>query len=653
MLLKMKRFFAYGAGVSLVFLISVSLSRGAVETKIFNEVAEYVLRNTTVGASIVNRISGLSVLQVTEESYSSFVARLKWKRNLPLRTEIQSEFAKIEAQLEKFRTDQNRPAKLEEGKPLPADDLKFLDEAAASLRTQNLETLVKSAEVNFVEARFGPPTAGSGNYNVNGEAFTRGAVAVGADIGAIPPRVDVEAVTFDPMAGSDLRELQLNWWKKMIVRFNARRRFVKAMIVGEGDWRNIFIRSGKPFTLDDLATIRKYNRLLDGLNDYAQLRLMVRAFANEPAAVYTRLTELTVDATAEYAKGFMSIDTYVGAIKAAAATAKLPLNDIVFETQKRILTVIERCNTLGGKLNGAELGQGEVVRAERGVVEAEEQLHKIEAQLLADAEAKDSHALIQHRADRDLARQRLDLAARILGDKSFEFVRNRDLIETFVNLRGGKINWETVQRFDMADPFYVDQSRIDAWAPIYERSLARSINRQFKHEVSLAIKAQIGGTRKAVRSLNKLTEQVTGRLFTDTTTGKGLQTYAKHQFAAHLIRLGKLLGITVPVAIAEEVSGHQMEKFLKSLLTGDDGEGSSPTTPRSTVPAVPFTPTSTPFRPTPTAPAGSGMGSGSGSSSGLPPITTPSAKPSMGGAIDTPPFARPRIIPNPIITSAR
>jgi hypothetical protein len=647
MSLKMKRFMAFVVGFSLVFAASVSQVMGAPETKIFNEVAEYVLRNTEVGGSIVNRLAGLKALQVTEESYSSFVARLKWKRNLGLRTEIQGELGKIETQLEKYRMDRGRPAKLEEGKPLPSDEQKFLDENAGSLKQNRIDELLLIEDKSLVKAYLGPANSieGSGSYHANEAEFTAAGATVGDD-GVVPARVEAEALSFDPNKGADLRGLQLKWWNKMFIRMNARTRFAKALLLGEGDWRNIFIRSGKPFTIDDLATVRKYNRLLDGINDYSHLRLMVRAFANEPSAVYTRLTEITADATAEFAKGFISIDSYIAAIKAAGSSAKLPLNDIVYETQRRILTVIERCNALGGKLNGVELGEGEVARAERGVFEMEDHLRKVEAQIDIDLEAGDKFALRRHRADRDLTRQRLDLAARVLEDKSFEFVNNRDLIEIFGNLRNGKINWESVQRFDMADPFFVDQARIDAWAPLYERSLARAINRQVKHEVSLAIKAQIGGTRKAVRSLNKLTEQVTGRLFTDSTTGKGLQAYAKHQLAANLIRLGKLMGVTIPVAVADEISGHQVAKFLKSLFTDDDGSGA----PRSGMITSPFTP-STPLNPgvpviRPTVLPG-------GSGTGLPPIGTPSARPaagsgsSGGGGDGTPPIMRPRVNPNP------
>lgn len=625
MLLKMKRFMTLVVGFSLAFVASAAPVMGAPESKIFNSVAEYVLRNTEVGGSIVNRLSGLKAVQVTEESYSSFISRLKWKRNQPLRTEIQSQLSKLETQLEKYRMDQGRPPKLEEGKALPDDELKFLDDTAPTLGRNRIEVLLKIEDQTLaVKAYLGPPNRieGSASY------YDRG--TIGTD-GEVPARIEPEALTFDPQKGADLRELQLGWWNKMFIRMKARARFVQALTMGEGDWRNIFVRSGKPFTNEDLATIRKYNRLLDGLNDYSHLRLMVRAFANEPSAVYTRLTELTADATAEYAKGFMSVDSYIAAIKAVGTSAKLPLNDIVYETQRRILTVIERCNALGGKLNGVELGEGEVARAERSVLEVEKHLRDVEAQIEVDIEARDSYSLRKHRADRDLERQRLDLAARILEDKSFEFVNNRDLVEIFGNLRQGKINWESVQRFDMADPFYVEQARLDAWAPLYERSLVRSINRQVRHETSLAIKAEVGATRKAVRSLNRLTEQVTGRLFTDSTTGKGLQVYARHQFAAHLIRLGKLVGVTIPVALADEVSGHQMTKFFKSLLSDEESGATKPpygSTRSSSSTTTPFVPTTaaTPGRVAPTGSSGNG----------LPPIGT-----------DSPPIVRPRVNPNP------
>ena len=226
----------------------------------------------------------------------------------------------------------------------------FWNRPRPGLRSNRIENLLQE-QLTFVDAyRQGPRDHLPGNLNANRAAFE----SVAAPEGEIPARPDPETVAFDPNADTDLRKMQLNWWNKLWIRFRAVRGFVGSLVLGEGDWRNLFIQSGKPFTANDLATVRKYSRLLDSLNDYAQMRLMVRAFANEPAAVYSHLTELTAAETAEFEQGFQTIDSYVSAVKVKGKG--LPLNDIVYEAQSRILNVIERCNTLGGKLNGGELG---------------------------------------------------------------------------------------------------------------------------------------------------------------------------------------------------------------------------------------------------------------------------------------------------------
>jgi hypothetical protein len=643
-------------GLSIAGSQAWAAGEGRIFGGIADNVVEHVFRNNEIGSSIALRVSGLTAEGMSEMSYRSFLERIKWGRNQPLRTQLQEELAQIERRLQEFRVSQSRVATLEAGKPLPLDEQKFLDEAVGVLRKDTIEEMVRMEERSFIKAYLGPrdPVNGSSAYRPSAETH------VGADAVSLPgprsmgpmrgieppPRVEPRPPVFDPATGQDLRDFQLNWWKKLGIRVNATRRFVGALTLAEGDWRNIFVRSGKAFTAEDLATIRKYNRLLDGINDYAHLRLVVRAFANEPSAVYTRLTELSADVTSEYAKGFMTIDNYVNAMKAAGRD--LPLNDIVYEAQKRILTVIERCDTLGGKLNGKRLGDGEVVRAERNVAEAEEQLHRVEAQLRIDQDLGDSRVLRKHLADRDLARQRLDLAVRTLEDKSFEFVRNRDLIEIFANLREGKINWESVQRFDMADPFFVAQERIDAWEELYIRSLARSMNRQVLHEVSLALRAQVGETRKIVRELNKLTQQVVGRMFTDTTVGQAFQRYAQHILTVGLIRSAKIFGVPISYAVAEEISDHQIKKFILSLgAEPSEGPSGSPSKAPLGIPAGggrggPGA--GNPFSPSPAGKPSGGAGStpppaGSG--------VTPGAGIKPAGGLDVPPLMRPRPNPNP------
>ena len=116
-----------------------------------------------------------------------------------------------------------------------------------------------------------------------------------------------------------------------------------------------------------LATLRKLNRLMGGISTYANTHLVIRAFANEPAAVYTRLTEATASATRDFLQGNLTIDEYLNANKAAIKAKSLPLNDVVIEAQRRMLNVIDRCNALGGASSDSKLQGGEIALAERQV----------------------------------------------------------------------------------------------------------------------------------------------------------------------------------------------------------------------------------------------------------------------------------------------
>ena len=109
-----------------------------------------------------------------------------------------------------------------------------------------------------------------------------------------------------------------------------------------------------------------------------------------------------------------------------------------------------------------------------------------------------------------------------------------------------------------------------------------------KDEISLAVKTQVGETRKVIRGLNQMTQQVDGRVFTDTEVGKDFEDYAQHQVLAAVIKLGKILGVTVPAAEAARIAKTQVSKWISSL-TADPATpvhgGTTPTPAHTTTPA--------------------------------------------------------------------
>jgi hypothetical protein len=352
--------------------------------------------------------------------------------------------------------------------------------------------------------------------------------------------------------------MQLAWWSKMGIRFRASREFVGALTLGEGDWRSLFLKSGKPFTPNDLASVRKYSRLMDTINDYSEMRLVIHAFANEPKVAVDELMHAMADVP------MRSIDKYVEIAREKGK--ELPLNDVVYESMRRMLNVLERCHTLEVELN----------RAEMNVWKYDESIEAAEKLMIKAKASGNMPEYRRHLGDRDLGLERRDKAARILEIKSLEFVKNRDQVEIFVNLRSGVVNSEAVAPFDMPEAFTVSSEQVGRWASLYDRALGRSVNALVKDEVTLTAKAQIGKTRVLVRDLNKLTQQISGRTFTKTQAGAHLEQFAKRHVTMVIIRIGALMGITIPSAEAIKIASERVPAYIEQLkkIIGDfNGEG--------------------------------------------------------------------------------
>jgi hypothetical protein len=577
-------FSVLSTGVGLGFR---SAAWAAGESMVLDEIATFVLRDTQPGASLIRRLTGITAVEVTDVSYRSFMNRMGWVQSQSLRGEVQSELARIQTSFEAYRTQQNRSPKLGAGEALTADEREFLAKAAESLRGNSIENALKESIV-FVDAYAGPharpagaaASSEEGSFETNSRAFADDYLS--PPEGEVPARVDPAAPAFGEGGNVDLRKLQLTWWRKVIMRFRAYRSFAKSFVLSEGQWRSLFTQSGKRFTRWDLVKIRKWNHMLDVISPYGEMRLVVRAFANEPAPVVNRLFELTSDAGKEFAQGLETVDAYVNKLKSVATSQGLPLNDIVWEAQRRMLNVLDRCRVLGGRINGGTLEGGEIALAEKRVSDAQVRIKEIAAKIEADKEAGHSRALLMHTADLDSWNEILDLRVKDLNAKYFEFVQNRSQIEIFANLRNGKVNSEAVAAYDMPDIFVVSQAQLAAWQPVFDTALYNSTNELVLGELTRTAQAKVGATRSVIRGLNKMTEQVVGRQFTDTDYGREFEQYAQHRVVAGLIKMGKILGIAIPATIAEQIGKTQVEKVIHNMTTedntstGNPGHGSSP-----------------------------------------------------------------------------
>ena len=315
-------------------LAQAGTSLGAVEAT-----SEYILRNTELGASLVRRLTGFEGAEISNFAYRSFRQRLLWERSQPLQVELKEQFLKIEADFAKFRETQGRAVDVVRVDDLTAADRAFLSEAAVIFKNNRLEDALQEAIV-FVNAPVGPHTRGvlPKNFKESQEAF----LAPDGKLveGWIPVRPDPNSGVFGVDGKIELRQLRMYWWERLFLRFRAMGQMFNVYRLSQGQWKSIFLRSGKTFTPEDAVALRRLNRVLDVLNDYARMRLTVKAFANEPSVAYSRLNELTVDATEKFHEGLMTIDAYVTARKTAAA--ELPLNDIVWESERRMLTSLDR-----------------------------------------------------------------------------------------------------------------------------------------------------------------------------------------------------------------------------------------------------------------------------------------------------------------------
>ncbi|MGK5085694.1 hypothetical protein WDW37_20590 [Bdellovibrionota bacterium FG-1] len=533
-------------------------SAAGVQSELFDLTAQYVFRKTAIGSLMISRMTGMEGEQVSEAAYRSFVQRLNWTQSAELKQELLSRAKALQEEFSKFRVARKRPEALEAGEIPTAEERDFLNQAAAAFQTPRVEDLMRESIV-FVDANVGP------------HAHARQEI----ELGRVPPRPEIEGKYFSEGGEIDLRQQELSFWMGMGLRARAYQGVFRTWALSDGEWKSLFLRSGKRFTSRDLVSLRRLYRLFDVLNSYTRMRLMVRAFANEPAAVYTYLNDLTIESTQKYLRGLMTVDGYVGARQAAATD--LPLNGIVWEAEKSILKALERCYTLGGRVNGIEIEGGQIRLDEAQVLQAKSKIEEFENLMKADGLSKNKKDLADHTAQRDTWKKRLDFTVKDLEVKYTEFVENRGALEIFANLRMGVVDGEAVMPRDMPDPFTVTQEQLNAWGEFYDRALFNSANALVVKEGQLFFSNETDffrrhteTTRKFIQKMDALTSTVVGKRFTETHLGQEFKNYVGHEVRDAMVQVTKFLGLTLTPAAAAELYNHWMENLAKALFEKPD-----------------------------------------------------------------------------------
>ncbi|MCC7441201.1 MAG: hypothetical protein IT285_06195 [Bdellovibrionales bacterium] len=565
--------------------------------------ARLVLAEVEAAGPLIRRVTGISSEAVSRPMVNSFLERMRWEQSRALRGHLDREFGDLNREFEAFRTRRGSTEPIRDGHVLTAEEREFLEEAARRrLATNRIENLLDEAVVFLRTPKPFASTTAHGTSSpvtlaTTQQEFLAGAEAANTshsadDIVAIGTGEEIPRLPLPAAAGASLGDVasaRISWWAQIGVRLRAYRDFSRAFMIAEGNWRSLFGAGGKRFSVDDLVMIRRLNRLLNSLNDYAKTRLMMRAFANERPALYSRLNEATAEATEEFRQGLKEIDEYLKLRGDEAA--KLGMNDIVQAAERRMLNAVRKCKELGGRAHSADEVSGIIEMGERNFQQYSAQLRRVlnqvnaararipelkrarraapagsDARRLAQTRLDETRrALHRAQAEYTLWRQRLNETARELRSHYLEYIESYEALDTFINLRSGRINSERVSAFNLPDPFVPGSADLARWAPVYERALYNSTNDLVVGEARLFFRTRVGHTRKFVQDMNKLTERYIGRRFTETRFGKEFYQFNRGLASVTLRRIGGFLGVTIPSGVA-----YNYADGIWKFMFGDD-----------------------------------------------------------------------------------
>ncbi len=544
------------AGLILQALFLSSLACAELPPEFFSTAARFILRSTPAGKQIVGSLTLRNSEEATEVVYQSFVQRVNWGKAAPLRAELETSFSSIDAKFEAYRVEKGRAAKMSADDVLTADERQWLLKESETLNANPKIQAATQDAVKRIDAF----------AEVRDPAVSSGAVTA--------------AEVVEEFATLDLRKLKLSEGQRLMSRARAFKNFIKAIVISKAQLKSLLGMSGRLPTAQDVEILRKNNGILDGLSQYAQDRFVIEAMVHEDAAAYTLVNAATRRATREFMTQVADIEGYLAARKAAAQSVRPPLNDVVWEAEKRIIHAIDQCEKLGGKLVGNQLTQGKIEIAHENIVRLGTQIANSEANIrelnfqLIQASQLERRAIrskiLLEQANLDVRKLRLSRAVEAQEDNFIKFIHARELLEIPANIRIGLLNSQPVQPFDLPDPFVVAQEQLNAWKVVFKKAYDQSTDLLMREQVDLFMRTRIGETRKFVRDMNKLTSKVSGKLFTESDRGAHLQEYGKHLAVANLGRLATALKIVIPAAVIERMSNDVIKEAWDWLFNEDD-----------------------------------------------------------------------------------
>ncbi len=535
-------------------------------------IARIFFEENQKGRDFMSELTGRSPDLPADFQFDAFVQKLSWSGYKPLGRRLSREVVETEAGL------RARWKERGEAHDRPIQDELLSDEDLAFIRAQ-AEARLNQASVQRLLTDVREQAALVLPYREKQKKL----LEIFPSDGEVP-KLPHEMV-------GDPKDLQLKWYQKIVLRFKAYKGFFSSL--------KIPIR--KNYSKGDLAIVRKYNRLLDALNEYAQMRLIMKSFTNERASIYLRLNKLTVETSEDYVRASLTAENYVEARRAVAAD--LELNDIVFEAEKRMLKIVESCRVLGGGKLGPQVFEGKIRILETNIAHFRNTIHRIEVDLArtekeiaelrnkideaedAETESKLIAELNQklfwkNRATGELgiSKQRLDVSAQDLEKLYTDFVTNYEMIELFKDLPIGRISGEKVQTFDLPEPFMVRRDELRVWDEIYQRAMDGSMTGLVKGELKLFVSTRLGNTRRFIREMNQLTSKYFGQKFTETTYGVEFKKF-EQSLVMNMVSKGfSALKIAAPPSIVAALVKYHEQMWEWVFGKSEGGEGGTETT---------------------------------------------------------------------------
>ncbi|MGZ3686910.1 MAG: hypothetical protein ACXWP5_08800 [Bdellovibrionota bacterium] len=418
-------------------------------------------------------------------------------------------------------------------------------------------------------------------------------------------------------AHGDPDQAQLTLAQRTKKKVEAFAGIAKSLEISDGDLERLVSNSGAKYTAEDLEILRKYTRLVDVINQYAEMRIYLSALSEDNLAAYEELNKAMAQdkATLGFASG-KSNSRYLATVqKAKAKELNLALNDVVFEANARMGEALEKCRELGGKVVAGKYEPG-LLANWREDLATDQMLHKKYVEELkidkpkvdklqlkisqAGSDAKEQAARDELRA---LQRKMLeDNGRRLLYEKrasdlskkieqgSADFAASYDLLDLSSTMPEGKLNSDRIPKVEL--PYMQDAAgnKISlyqpsaedkaAWQTVFKYENEYSATERVRRELNLAVDVRKRNLKRLIQAVNSLTGKVYGVKFTETAIGKQWAEYAngwikEAQTTAKKHWISLLVGTSSSVVIGlvkYEIGKISDDKIKEDKAKGDSGD---------------------------------------------------------------------------------